>query len=172
MMPVFRKGRSLAWAVPVLAEAAALGRSVAFAWVIGPEELGRAMMLALTVRLVEMASDVGADRLHGAGARRVLPPRFRPICRARWFCAGFAGALLLVCAAPILAMLFADGPAALSYALLALVPLLRGFAHLDLRRAERVQRYGPYGGGRRRGDAGDGREHPARGGHFSAITGR
>jgi hypothetical protein len=49
--------------VPVLAEAAALGRSVAFAWAIGPDELGRAMMLALTVRLVEMASDVGADRL-------------------------------------------------------------------------------------------------------------
>jgi hypothetical protein len=49
--------------VPVLAEAAALGRSVAFAWLIGPEELGRAMMLALTVRLVEMASDLGADRL-------------------------------------------------------------------------------------------------------------
>ena len=56
-------GHSLAWAVPVLAEAAALGRSIALAWVIGPEELGRAMMLALTVRLVEMATDVGIERL-------------------------------------------------------------------------------------------------------------
>jgi hypothetical protein len=52
----------------MLAEAAALGRSIAFAWAIGPDELGRAMMLALTVRLVEMASDLGADRLMLAGA--------------------------------------------------------------------------------------------------------
>lgn len=32
-------GRVLAWGVPLLAEATALGRSVAFAWAIGPEEL-------------------------------------------------------------------------------------------------------------------------------------
>ena len=56
-------GRALAWATPVAAEAAALGRSIAFAWALGPDELGKAMMLALTVRLVEMASDVGVDRL-------------------------------------------------------------------------------------------------------------
>ena len=55
--------RALAWAVPVLAEAAALGRSVVLAWAIGPEDLGRAMMLALTLRLVEMVSDVGIERL-------------------------------------------------------------------------------------------------------------
>jgi hypothetical protein len=63
------RDRPLQWSAPwpgrcrSLAEAAALGRSVAFAWVIGPEELGRAMMLALTVRLIEMASDAGIDRL-------------------------------------------------------------------------------------------------------------
>jgi O-antigen/teichoic acid export membrane protein len=136
------KGRSLAWAVPVLAEAAALGRSVAFAWVIGPEELGRAMMLALTVRLVEMASDVGADRLL-VQARDGYCPRLQADLQGALVLRGIAGALLLVCAAPILAMLFADGPSALSYALLALVPLLRGVAHLDHRRAERVLSYGP-----------------------------
>ena len=56
-------GRALAWGPPILAEAAALGRSIAFAWAIGPEELGRAMLLALAVRLVEMAGDVGIERL-------------------------------------------------------------------------------------------------------------
>jgi O-antigen/teichoic acid export membrane protein len=107
------KGRSLAWAVPVLAEAAALGRSVAFAWVIGPEELGRAMMLALTVRLVEMASDVGADRLL-VQARDGYCPRLQADLQGALVLRGIAGALLLICASPILAMLFADGPSALS----------------------------------------------------------
>jgi O-antigen/teichoic acid export membrane protein len=136
-----QNGRAFAWAVPVLAEAAALGRSVAFAWLIGPEELGRAMVLALTVRLIEMASDAGIDRLMVQardGHSRALQAALHGANVIR----GFAGAIVLVCTAPILAHLFADGPAAASYALLALVPFLRGFAHLDLRRAERVQRYG------------------------------
>ena len=47
-------------AVPVLAEAAALGRSVAFAWWLGPEELGRAMMLALTLLLALFAYAIGS----------------------------------------------------------------------------------------------------------------
>ena len=34
-----QKGRMLAWGVPMLAEAAALGRSVAFAWAIGVSSL-------------------------------------------------------------------------------------------------------------------------------------
>lgn len=142
MAAVRTKTRALAWAVPVLAEAAALGRSVAFAWAIGPDELGRAMMLALTVRLVEMASDLGADRLmlqaadgNAAGLQADL--------QAAAVLRGIAGALVLLAAAPILALLFADGPATLTYALLAMVPLLRGFAHLDYRRAERTQRYRP-----------------------------
>ncbi|MDU8913702.1 oligosaccharide flippase family protein [Aestuariicoccus sp. MJ-SS9] len=135
-------GRALAWAVPVLAEAAALGRSVAFAWWIGPDELGRAMMLALTVRLVEMASDVGADRLilqapDGNSARLLADLHGAMLIR------GIAGAAILVCLAPILAGLFADGPAWTSYALLAAVPLLRGAANLDFRRSERRFRYAP-----------------------------
>jgi O-antigen/teichoic acid export membrane protein len=141
MARVSPNGQALAWVVPVLAEAAALGRSVAFAWVIGPEELGRAMMLALTVRLIEMASDAGIDRLMVQardGHSRALQADLQGAMVIR----GIAGAIVLICFAPILSHLFADGPSAASYALLALVPLLRGVAHLDLRRAERVRRYG------------------------------
>jgi O-antigen/teichoic acid export membrane protein len=142
-MPLVRaKGRSLAWAVPVLAEAAALGRSVAFAWAIGPDEMGRAMMLALTVRLVEMASDVGVERLmvqardgHSAGLQADL--------QGALVLRGIIGAILLVCVAALLEALFAGGPSSASYAWLAVVPLLRGFANLDFRRAERVLRYRP-----------------------------
>ncbi len=137
-----RAGRSLAWAVPILAEAAALGRSVALAWWIGPDELGRAMMLALTLRLVEMASDAGADRMvlqapDGGSARLVAGLHGAMALR------GVACAVILLALAPILATVFADGPAASSYAFLAAVPLLRGACNLDFRRAERRFRYGP-----------------------------
>jgi O-antigen/teichoic acid export membrane protein len=137
-----QKGRVLAWGVPILAEAAALGRSIAFAWAIGPDELGRAMMLALTVRLVEMASDLGADRLM-LQARDGNSAALQAELQGAFVLRGLLGALVLLALAPVLAVLFADGPAASSYALLALVPLLRGLAHLDFRRAERGFRYGP-----------------------------
>jgi O-antigen/teichoic acid export membrane protein len=130
----------MAWFVPFFAEGAALGRSIAFAWLIGAEELGQAMILALTLRLVEMASDVGLDRLMiqaPDGDCPDLQAGLHGISLLR----GLAGtAILLVLAAP-LALLFDSGPAVSSYALLAFVPLLRGFAHLDFRRAERGFRY-------------------------------
>ena len=141
MTAPFSSGRALAWATPVAAEAAALGRSIAFAWVLGPDELGKAMMLALTVRLVEMASDVGVDRLivqAPDGNAGHLQSNLQGVMIAR----GFITSLLIVGLAPVLAGFFADGPNVAAYAVLAVVPLLRGFAHLDFRRAERHRSYG------------------------------
>jgi O-antigen/teichoic acid export membrane protein len=54
---------------------------------------------------------------------------------------GIAVALLLLGAAPLFAA-FPDGAHWTTFAALALVPLLRGFAHLDARRDERGFRYG------------------------------
>lgn len=124
----------------MLAEAAAFGRSIAFAWMIGPDELGRAMMLALTIRLVEMASDVGIDRLlvqaaDGNSAR--LQAELQGVAIVRGLVAG----LIVLALAPVLAALFPDGPGTLAYAALSLAPLVRGFAHLDFRRAERRLAY-------------------------------
>ncbi|MGI9525179.1 MAG: oligosaccharide flippase family protein [Hyphomicrobiaceae bacterium] len=135
-------GRLLAWGVPLLAEAAALGRSVTFAWAIGPEELGRAMMLALVARLVEMASDLGIERLivqspDGNSSRFQAELHGAIILRA-----GFL-ALILIALAPIFATTFADGPAISTYAALALISLWRGGVHLDMRRAERRFNYKP-----------------------------
>lgn len=134
-------GRSLAWAVPIFSEAAAFGRSIAFAWSLGPEELGKAMMLALTVRLVEMASDVGVDRLivqAPDGNSANLQSNLQGVLLAR----GVVTSFVILAMAPILASIFADGPKAIAYSMLAVVPFMRGFANLDFRRAERYRRYG------------------------------
>jgi O-antigen/teichoic acid export membrane protein len=134
-------GKALAWATPVFAEAAALGRSIAFAWSLGPDELGKAMMLALTVRLVEMASDVGVDRMlvqAADGNSATLQANLQGVMLVR----GLVTSLLIIAIAPFLASIFADGPNAITYAVLALVPFVRGFSHLDFRRAERHRTYG------------------------------
>ena len=133
-------GRSLAWAVPVFAEAAALSRSVAFAWTIGPDELGRAMILAMTVRLAEMVSDLGFDRLlvqAPDGNTASLQAHIQGIAVVRGVVVGF----VLLAIAPGLAELFDGGPEWRTYAVLALIPIVRGFAHLDFRRSERRFRY-------------------------------
>ncbi|PSL21968.1 oligosaccharide flippase family protein [Shimia abyssi] len=132
--------RSLAWAVPIVAEAAALGRSIAFAWAIGADELGRAMVLALTIRLVEMISDLGIDRLL-VQASDGDDVHFQSALHGVSVLRGVFGCGLVLILAPVLALMFADGPTTGTYAVLAIIPLVRGCAHLDFKRAERQFSY-------------------------------
>ncbi|MEQ9695968.1 oligosaccharide flippase family protein [Shimia sp. SDUM112013] len=129
-------GRALAWGVPILAEAAALGRSIALAWTIGAGALGQAMMLALVLRLIEMTSDLGVERLivqAPEGATRRLQAGLQGVALIR----GTIMSLVLLALSPVLAWAFVDGPSVAAYASLSIVPLLGGFMHLDYRRAER-----------------------------------
>lgn len=137
----FPNGRTLAWGVPIVVEAAALGRSVVFAWAIGADELGRAMMLALAVRLVEMATDLGTERMI-VQARDGDTMRLQASLHAVAILRGGICSLLILALAPVLAWSFADGPNASSYSLLAVIPLLDGLRHSDFRRLERQFRYG------------------------------
>ncbi|MBE1281860.1 MAG: oligosaccharide flippase family protein [Rhodobacteraceae bacterium] len=132
--------RWIPWAVPIWAEIAALGRSVVFAWIIGADQLGQAMMLALVVRLTEMASDLGVDRLL-LQAPDGNSARFQAELQGVALIRGLVGAAVLAVLAPALAGLFPGGPNTLTYLSLAIVPLFRGLAHLDFRRAERRFRY-------------------------------
>lgn len=140
MSEASRNGRLLAWAVPILNEVAALGRSVILARMLGPEELGRAMLLALTLRLVEMASDVAIERLL-AQSPDGDEPKFQANMHAAVLTRGAAMAVLLAMIAWPMAMAFDGGPTTYSYLLLAATPMVRAFLHLDYRRWERVFNY-------------------------------
>jgi O-antigen/teichoic acid export membrane protein len=129
-------GRAMAWGVPLMNEGAALVRSLVLARMLGPDELGRAMLLALTLRLVEMASDIGIERLL-AQAPDGDDPRFQANLQGAVLIRGLAMAGLLVALAWPMTMGFSGGPSAASYALLALVPMIRALQHLDHRRFER-----------------------------------
>ncbi len=141
-MATTHKGRMAAWIVPLWAEAAAMGRSVLLAWAIGPEELGRAMLLAMTLRLAEMVSDIGVERLLMQSPKGDTPGMMAALQGAALM-RGLVMAGLLVALALPMAWLLPDGAGALSYGVLALIPLMRGMAHLDYRRCERGFDYRP-----------------------------
>jgi len=120
----------------MLAEAGALARSAAMAWAMGPDELGRAMVLALTLRLVEMISDIGVERLL-AQSPDGDQPTFLHALHGAALLRGLAMAGLLVALALPMAWALPGGAGVATYAALAIVPLVRGLLHLDYRRAER-----------------------------------
>jgi len=135
-------GRALAWSVPLLAELAALVRSVVLAWAAGPEELGRAMVLVLVLRLTEMVSDIGVERLlmtspQGDDASFLAALHGAVLLR------GLAMAGLLGLLALPMAWALPDGAGLAVYLTLAAIPLLRAGLHLDYRRAERNADYAP-----------------------------
>ncbi|MDG1210760.1 MAG: oligosaccharide flippase family protein [Paracoccaceae bacterium] len=132
--------RALAWVAPMTSEAAALGRTILFAHLIGPEELGRSILLGLSLRLVEMVSDVGVERLL-AQAPDGDEPKLQAQLQGALILRGAAMATVLSLLAYPMALAFPDGPDPLTYVVLAVTPLTRGFLHLDYRRAERVFDY-------------------------------
>ncbi len=136
------KGRALAWSVPFLSEIGALLRSVVLAWATGPEELGRAMVLVLVLRLTEMVSDVGVERLLMTSAKGD-EPRFLSALQGAALLRGLAMVGMLLLLALPMALLLPDGAGVGAYLMLALVPLMRAFLNLDYRLAERNFRYGP-----------------------------
>lgn len=134
--------RAAGWAVPLLAEAAALLRSALMARVIGGDELGRALVLTLVLRLAEMLADVGVERLL-MQRRGVVTGEFLAALHGALLVRGVLTALSLLLLAWPSAWLMAGGASAACYAALALVPFVRGFAHLAPRLAERELRMGP-----------------------------
>ncbi len=134
--------RAIGWCIPLLAEAAALARSAILARMIGGDELGRAMVLTLVLRLAEMVSDVGIERLL-MQRPSPLPPGLLAALHGASLLRGGAMAVLLGVLALPMAFVFDGGAAAATYAALALAPLLRGFLHLDYRLAEREMQLRP-----------------------------
>ncbi len=139
-MSVAFQQKALAIGVPIAVELAALLRSVVLARAIGPDELGRAMLLALVLRLVEMFSDLGVERLL-IQAPEGPTPMLQASLHGALVLRGIALGALLLLLAHFLSLTMPDGPVFATYAALALIPILRGFLHLDYRRAEKNFNY-------------------------------
>lgn len=137
--PLARKvagSAGLAITIPVICEFSALLRNLVLARLLGVDEMGKLMMLALALRLVEMSSDLSLERLI-AQARDGGSLRVQRNLQGAALLRGFFGAGFILLLAWPMSLTLGDGPSPESFSCLCLVPLLRGFMHLDYRRRER-----------------------------------
>lgn len=126
----------------VIAEGAVLMRNVLLARLLGPEQMGLAVMLAIALRCLEMVSYLAVDRLL-VQAREGNTARFQASAHGLEVIRGILSGMLLAALAYPAARGFGYPEMAWSFAALGMVPALRGFLHLDYRRLQRRLRFGP-----------------------------
>lgn len=125
----------------VIVEGAVLVRNILLARLLGPDQMGIAVMLAIALRCLEMVSYLAADRLlvqARDGNSRLFQANAHGLEVIRGIISGFA---LAVFAYPT-AIAFGHPEIAWAFAALGMVPALRGFMHLDYRRLQRRFRFG------------------------------
>lgn len=106
-------------------------------------DFGVAATITLILQLIEMISDMGSDRLivqatDGASDLMLASSHTILVLRGLLVCA------ILFVAGPLLARLFDVPTAALTFQLAGVASLIRGFTHLDWRRAQRRLDNGPH----------------------------
>jgi O-antigen/teichoic acid export membrane protein len=124
--------------------AAMLGliRNIMIARLLSVDDFGIASTFAMTMAFVDMSANVGIDRLI-VQAKDGQSERFQSTLQSFQVLRGlFGGVALFLLAAP-LAKLFGTPNALWAYQLMALIPVIRGFANLDLNRFQRLRKFGP-----------------------------
>jgi O-antigen/teichoic acid export membrane protein len=137
-----RQGTKAYFAANLTAQAAALVRYVVLARILGPEQLGLAAMLILTSQFFESISDTGSDRFLVQDADGDSP-RLQGLVQLVLAGRGLLIAAALIISAPLLSGLYRAPTLEASLMWLGLSPLIGGFIHLDLRRAQRAQDFRP-----------------------------
>lgn len=124
------------------AQLLSLIRNVVVARMLGPDQFGVAACLILVAHLADAASDLSIEKML-VQADDGENERFQRTLHLLQFCRGIvmAGVLLLI--ANPAASLLGVPEAAIAFRWLALGPLFKGMAHLDVRRWERRLRFTP-----------------------------
>ena len=131
-----RRGGKAYLVANLTAQLCALARYVLLARLLGPEQLGIAVAIILTAQFFEAISESGGDRFLIQDSSGDEPSTQR-LVHLVWIGRGvIVAAALLLAAGPIAD--FYDTPVLMEgIAMLALAPLIAGFAHLDYRRLQR-----------------------------------
>jgi O-antigen/teichoic acid export membrane protein len=138
---VFKGALALA-AGRALGELCSFARNIIVARLLTPADVGIGATFWITVALLQMISDLASDRLL-IQAKDGDEPRFQDTLHLWEFGRGLLNSLLLFGLAWPVAHLFKTPQALWAFQCIALVPLLRGLCHLDVRRFHRRLRYGP-----------------------------
>ncbi len=115
-------------------------RNIIVARLLSPEDMGIAATFAITITLLEMISNLGVDLLL-VQAKDGDDPILQGTAHFYQVIRGFSIGLIIFASAPIITWLFKTPEAEWAFRLLALVPVLRGFMHLDWKRLQREMKY-------------------------------
>jgi O-antigen/teichoic acid export membrane protein len=118
-------------------------RNVILARLISTSDLGVASIFAMTAYLLEMMSNLSTEMLL-IQAPDGDEPDFQATSQLIMASRGVLNALLLLLLATPLAHLFGIPQARWAFAAMALVPLLKGFTHLDANRVQRRMQFEPW----------------------------
>jgi O-antigen/teichoic acid export membrane protein len=127
----------------VIAALLGLVRNVAVARLISVEDFGIASTFAMAMALIDMSANIGISRLI-VQSKDGHSEEFQASLQAFQVARGFAGGLLILILAHPLANLFHTPQAAWAYQLMALMPVVKGFAHLDSNRFQRERKFMPF----------------------------
>lgn len=117
-------------------------RLMIFARIMERADFGTAATFTLVIGVLEMGCNMSLNIVI-VQAKDGNRPSFQATCHALQIVRGVFMALVLILCAPLVADLFGVSHARWAFATLALVPLLRGFNHLDTNRVERRLNFAP-----------------------------
>jgi O-antigen/teichoic acid export membrane protein len=117
-------------------------RNIAIARLVSVEDFGIVVLLSLVVAAVETVSNLAIDRLL-VQAPDGDDPQLQATAHLLQVVRGLIGALLVFFTATMLSALFKVPQASWAFQILALVPLIRSFAHLDTIRIQREMIFQP-----------------------------
>lgn len=115
-------------------------RNIIIARLLNPEDMGIAATFAITITLLEMISNLAVDMLL-VQAKDGDAPVFQGTAHLYQVFRGLSVGLVILAGAPIITGLFKTPEAEWAFRLLALVPVFRGFMHVDWKRLQRKMQY-------------------------------
>ncbi len=124
----------------VTAQALSFIRNIIIARILNPEDMGIAATFAITISLLEMISNLAVDMLL-VQAKDGDDPVFQGTTQLFQVFRGLLVGLVIYSCAPIIIWLFKIPQAEWAFRVLALVPVFRGFMHLDWKRLQRKMQY-------------------------------
>ncbi|HMD84913.1 MAG TPA: oligosaccharide flippase family protein [Terriglobia bacterium] len=139
----FLKGGVHLSAGQVISQSSVFLKSLIVARLISPADYGIAAIFAMTFSLLEMISNLSAQLLI-VQAEDGDNPRFERTIHFVHASRGMLNATLTFLLAGPVSTLFGAPKAKLAFECLALVPLIRGFYHLDINRFQRHMRFAPF----------------------------
>lgn len=120
-----------------LTQLVGFGRNAILAYALSRGDFGIAAAILATLQLIETSSEISADRYIMQADAHDLD-RAIDACHALMILRGVLCAVLIAALAAPAATLFGAPGAANAFLVSALVPLIKGFANLDSKRAQRV----------------------------------